>query len=223
MENVLRLSYRQDLDMPELIRPKIYRKIKSAEIHTIRISAALDRVEDATEADSAINLEFCLTGYYPCGKHYICAVWPRHPAKVDFHFLSTLEYEQSFPGGVFGPREGETKGDPSTIEVAYSRRIDARSKWYMFFRENPHLSHRPYFFTMFDGIFSRQDQDDEKVLAHYRDGVSESLKQGRDLFGGLLKKVNMKSLTAEELIRINRLSERLQPHRDILKAIDEIL
>ncbi|MDP3987494.1 MAG: hypothetical protein Q8P81_04695 [Nanoarchaeota archaeon] len=198
VENVLRIRYREDLDMPERITKDTYRKQRHrTKIHEKRILGSLSRVEDSSGDETGIHLDFCLTGYYPRGRHYICAVWPDQPASVDFYFRSKLEYENLFSGWVFGPHHSNLD-DPKIITVDLSRRSDAAPYLYIFFSQDPHKSHRPYFFGHGDALFTRQDQDDEKVLDFHSPGVIESWRRTRDKANNLARG----NLSVEQLSKL---------------------
>ncbi len=211
MENVLRLRYRPDLDMPDLIRPETYRKVKSnIGVHSGRIGNVISKVEDASGDNSAVHLDFCFTGYYPEGKHYILAVWPEKPPVVRFNFNVAENYDRLFREWTDGLREGKGNKDPEVLELVYSHRIDSRRRYYMFFRENPHLPHRPYFFTRYDEMFSRQDQDDEKVIAFHKEPlisvwnsrkriVEEALKDGTSINRLLVLEQMLRTFHPEEV------------------------
>ena len=191
LENILKIRYREDLDMPERITKDTYRKQRPREkVHKKRILGSLSRIGDRSGDESGVHLDFCLTGYYPRGKHYICAVWPDQPNAVDFYFTSNLKYESLYGGWVHGPyhsnlddpgSEISAKSDPEIITIDYSRRSDAPSYYYMFFSQNPHQSHRPYFFSGFDSLFTIQDQDDAKVVDFHSPKILQSWHKNMDL------------------------------------------
>ena len=92
MDNVLSLRHRHDLDMIERMTRGTYAALVSnPSRHTERIQSALTRVD--SEDDSAVHLEFCFTGYGPYKKNFTCAIWPRYPEKVTFHFVNRLDWE----------------------------------------------------------------------------------------------------------------------------------
>lgn len=212
MENVLRLAYRIDLDMPRLIRKKTYKRITSnSDLHRDRIERIIKGVN--SDDDSSVHLEFCFTGYYPRGEHFICATWPKYPSQVDFEFTHPNEYYKLFKGHAFRP-----KGNgPFQIEHCYSRRFDSRSQWYLFFRENPHMLHRPYLFTRYDEMFNRENQDDEKVLAYHTDRIIELWKERKDI----VDKVMRDNFSIKNLMALEQLMRSFNPERVIMSYGDE--
>jgi len=157
MENVLSLRHNIDLDMPRRIREKTYKRLLlNLDSTTTRISTIISSVK----GPNAAHLDFCFTGITPYGGRYMCAVWPRQPEKVIFNFSRT--HGQSYTT----PIKGMT--------------VFGYETHYIFCQENPHLPHRPYYFSSYDEIFRKDDEDEEKILRYHKNKIIAKWRSSRN-------------------------------------------